>query len=186
LLPQALSQAQLANLPPIYGLYTSIIPTATYAFFGSSMILTVGPTALISLLTGSLLTKYGIDAKEDLDLALDTAAQAAFCVGFIIAILGVLNMGNLINFMSDAVMAGFTTGAALIIGLTQIRSAVGYKLQVPQVGGEFEGETVHYYYEVMKWWKDNWDEEDAEGHTYRNFYAVHVIFLFVVFVISYS
>ncbi len=150
------------------------------------MILTVGPTALISLLTGSLLTKYGIDAKEDLDLALDTAAQAAFCVGFIIAILGVLNMGNLINFMSDAVMAGFTTGAALIIGLTQIRSAVGYKLQVPQVGGEFEGETVHYYYEVMKWWKDNWDEEDAEGHTYRNFYAVHVIFLFVVFVISYS
>jgi MFS superfamily sulfate permease-like transporter len=128
LIPQALSQAQLANMPPIYGLYTAIIPTASYAFFGSSMQLTVGPTALISLMTGSLLTKYGVDSEVDLDLAVDTCAQAAFCVGTIIMGLGVLNLGHLINFMSKPVMAGFTTGAAFTIGLTQIKNAVGFYL----------------------------------------------------------
>ena len=67
-------------------------------------------------------------------------------------------------------MAGFTTGAALTIGLTQLRSAFGFALVPPQVG---DAET-HYQYEVMQWWMKNWDGVDEDGHQYRNFYAVRV------------
>ena len=59
LIPQALSYAVLANLPAINGLYTAILPSATYIFLGSSMILAVGPVALVSLIVGSLVLQYG-------------------------------------------------------------------------------------------------------------------------------
>jgi MFS superfamily sulfate permease-like transporter len=169
LIPQGLSQATLANLPPIYGLYAALVPSATYAFFGSSMQLTVGPTALISLLTGSIITKYGVDFENDLPLAVDTAAQAAFCCGLIIVVLGLLNLGNIINFMSHPVMSGFTTGAAMTIGLSQLRSAVGMSLAPPQVGRD-----VEYTYEVCHWWLQNWNGYDDKGYSLRNHYASKV------------
>ena len=53
LIPQALSYAQLANLPAINGLYTAILPSTCYVFFGSSMQLAVGPVAVVSLMTGN-------------------------------------------------------------------------------------------------------------------------------------
>lgn len=172
LIPQGLSQAAIANLPPIYGLYTSIIPTATYAFFGSSMQLTVGPTALISLMTGAIINKYGLDAETDLEEVVDTAAQAAFCVGIIISVLGIFNMGNLINFMSHPVMAGFTTGAALTIGVTQMTAAFGFIKKPPQVGADH----VHHNYEVLEWWAHHFNDKDNEGHQMRNHYAVKICF----------
>jgi hypothetical protein len=166
---QALSQATLANMPPIYGLYTSLIPPCTYAFFGSSMQLCVGPTALISLLMGAILTKYGVDADTDLQLAVDTCAQAAFCSGIIICVCGILNLGNMINFMSHPVMSGFTTGAACTIGLTQMKSAFGLTVPPPQVGRD-----VEYNYEVVQWYIDNFNGVDQHGYAYVNPYAVKV------------
>ncbi len=169
-----MSQAQLANLPPVYGLYTSIIPTITYAFFGSSMILTLGPTAVISLLTGALLTKYGADYETDLDYALDTAAQASFCVGLIITIIGLVNLGSLIHFIAEPVMTGFVTGCAFVIGITQIKAATGFLRSPPTVGAYFDGHLVEDYYEVMTWWKDNWNDEDNKGNSLQNPIAIHV------------
>jgi sulfate permease, SulP family len=157
-------------MPPITGLYSGILPTALYAFFGSSMQLTIGSTALISLMTGSLLTKYGVDWEEDYDLALDTAAQAAFCVGVLITILAFFNLGHLIHFIANPVMSGFTTGAALTIGLNQIKASVGFTQTPPQAGGE-----VEYNYEVMDWWKEHWDDLTPKGdHQCRNHYAVKI------------
>lgn len=157
-------------MPPIYGLYTSLLPSATYALFGSSMQLCVGPTALISLLTGSILTKYGIDPFTDLELAVDTCAQAAFCCGVIITVCGILNLGNVINFMSHPVMSGFTTGAACIIGLTQMKAAFGLTVSPPVAGKD-----VEYNYEIVQWLLDNFNGEDANGNAYVNPYAVKVI-----------
>jgi hypothetical protein len=171
LVPQGLSLAAIANMPPIYGLYTSIVPTSTYAFLGSSMQLTVGPTALISLTTDALTNEYGIDYKTDLEEAIDTAAQAAFCVGLIISVLGLFNIGAIINFMSYPVMAGFTTGAALTIGVTQLKAAFGFMLSPPQVGGE-----VHHHYEVLEWWAEHFNGTDSEGHSLKNHYAVKISF----------
>ena len=62
---QALSYATLAKMPPVSGLYSVILPSVAYIFLGTSMQLGVGPVALVSLLTGSLLDKYKIDYAND-------------------------------------------------------------------------------------------------------------------------
>lgn len=102
LVPQVLGFAALANLPPIVGLYTSVIPSAVYIFFGSSMALAVGPTAILSLLTGQLISEYGIEpGSQD---AVDLAGQATFCCGVILLIMAVFNLGKLIQLISFPVM----------------------------------------------------------------------------------
>ena len=77
LIPQGLSYATLALLPPVNGLYAAILPSAVYSFFGCSMQLAVGPVAITSLLTGGLISKYGIDYLTQQEQAADLAAQAS-------------------------------------------------------------------------------------------------------------
>lgn len=71
LIPQALSYATLANLPPVNGLYCAVLPSAVYTFFGSSLQLAVGPVAIVSLLMGQLISKYNITpgTPESVDFA---------------------------------------------------------------------------------------------------------------------
>ena len=88
MIPQGLSYAGLANLPAIYGLYTAILPSATYVFFGSSMQLAVGPVAVVSLMMGALMAKTQPDYATNIPAALDTAAQAAFCCGILMTVMG--------------------------------------------------------------------------------------------------
>jgi len=98
LIPQGLSYAGLANLPPIIGLYTAVFPSAVYTFFGSSMALSVGPTAILSLLIGQLITDYGIEPGSL--AAVELAGQATLCAGVILLILAVLNVGKFIELIS--------------------------------------------------------------------------------------
>ena len=131
LIPQALSYGSLANQSPINGLYAAILPSAAYTFFGSAMQLAVGPVAVVSLLTGQLVTKHCGNAPatrtpEYAQCALDTGTQAALAAGLILIILSFLNLGNLIRFISKPVISGFTTGAALTIGLSQVKDAFGF------------------------------------------------------------
>jgi SulP family sulfate permease len=81
--------------------------------------LAVGPTALLSLLTSQLCNKYGTVAasKESADVG----AQAALTIGIILTIMSLLNLGNLIRYVSHPVFSGFVTGACMIIGLNQVR-----------------------------------------------------------------
>lgn len=125
LIPQGLSYATLANLPAINGLYAAILPSATYTFFGSSLQLAVGPVAIVSLLMGKLMNDYNIEYTTDIEGALDTAAQAALCCGIILVSMSLLNLGNFIDFISHPVMSGFTTAAACLIGLSQLKSGFG-------------------------------------------------------------
>jgi len=171
LIPQALSYASLATLPPIVGLYSVILPIPMYIFLGTSMQLGVGPVALISLLTGELLGKYGIDATENPNQAIDFAAQACFASGLLMVIMGAFNLGNLIRFISHPVMSGFTTAAAMIIGLNQMRNAFGFPNIVPRVGAEHG---VHYNYEVMEWYLKNWNGRDENGYRYLNVHAASI------------
>jgi sulfate permease, SulP family len=102
LVPQVLGFAQLANLPPIVGLYTSVLPSCVYLFFGSSMALAVGPTAILSLLTGQLVSENGVEPGSE--AAVDLAGQATFCCGIILLIMAVLNLGVFIQLISHPVM----------------------------------------------------------------------------------
>lgn len=165
LIPQALSYAKLANLPAINGLYAAILPSATYVFFGSSMQLAVGPVAIVSLLTGQIVAKYQPDFATNFVGATDTAAQASLSVGIIMTCMGLLNLGSFIQFISFPVMSGFTTGAAMSIGLSQIKSAFGFATQPANAmgytdltGPPQQGQVGYdYNYAVMAWYTKNWN-----------------------------
>jgi SulP family sulfate permease len=130
LIPQGLAYSKLAGLPAINGLYAAIVPSFTYTVLGSSMQLAVGPVAVVSLLTSQIVTKYcaieGTDLttaqKSDPGLLLDITAQCCICVGIILTVMGVLNLGRLIHFVSHPVMSAFTSAAAWTIGLSQLCS----------------------------------------------------------------
>ena len=148
LIPQALSYATLANQPPINGLYASVLPCAAYACLGSSMTLALGPVAIVGLLVGSLVSKYDIDVASA--EAVDFASEVCVITGVILITMSLLNLGNFIRFISHPVMSGFTTAAAMLIGLNQIKGAFGFKTvggYYPQTG---DGK-AHYNYEVMEW-----------------------------------
>lgn len=171
LIPQALSYATLASLPPINGLYSVILSSICYIFLGSGMQLAVGPVALVSLLMGQLVTKYDIDYTTDPETALNFAAEAAFCSGLLMFCMGIFNLGNLIRFVAHPVLAGFTTASAIIISLNQIKNGFGFpdEEEVPQVGGE-----VHYNYEVMGWYLKNWNSRTEAGYLYRNVHSTNI------------
>ncbi|MCB0718722.1 MAG: solute carrier family 26 protein [Bacteroidetes bacterium] len=125
LIPQGMAYALVAGLPPIYGLYTSLVPLVVYAFLGTSRQLAVGPTALASLLTASAVAPIaGGDAAKFVALAI----LLAFMAGIVQIVLGLVRAGFLANFLSRPVLAGFTSAAAVIIGLGQIKHLLGISI----------------------------------------------------------
>ncbi|MDH3899604.1 MAG: SulP family inorganic anion transporter, partial [Gammaproteobacteria bacterium] len=113
LVPQSMAYAQLAGLPPYYGLYASFLPGIIAALFGSSRQLATGPVAVVSLMTASALEPI---AGASPDLYVAYAIMLAFMVGIFQVGLGLLRLGVLVNFLSHPVVIGFTNAAAIIIG----------------------------------------------------------------------
>jgi len=129
LIPQGMAYAMIAGLPPIYGLYSSTVPLLVYALFGTSRQLAVGPVALISLLVN---TGVGQLAGSDPALFLSLAILLALMVGLMQLSMGAMRLGFLVNFLSHPVISGFTTGAALIIGFSQLKHLAGIPLPSTQ------------------------------------------------------
>ncbi|MEX2476803.1 MAG: solute carrier family 26 protein [Gracilimonas sp.] len=122
LIPQGMAYAMLAGLPPIYGLYASIVPLILYAIFGTSRQLAVGPVAMVSLL---VLAGVGEVAEVGSDRFIQLAIMTAMGVGIFQLMMGVFRMGFLVNFLSHPVLSGFTSAAALIIGGSQLKNLLG-------------------------------------------------------------
>jgi sulfate permease, SulP family len=125
LVPQGMAYAVLAGLPPVAGLYASTVPLLVYALFGSSRQLAVGPVAIVSLLTLSGVSALAEPGSLDY-VAL--AALLALMTGVIQLGLGVLRAGFVVNFLSHAVISGFTSAAAVVIGLSQLKQLLGVRL----------------------------------------------------------
>lgn len=125
LVPQGMAYAMLAGLPPVAGLYASTIPLILYALFGSSRQLAVGPVAIVSLLT---LAGVGALAEPGSTEFIALAATLMAMVGVIQAGLGFVRGGFVVNFLSHAVISGFTSAAALVIGLSQLKHLLGVDL----------------------------------------------------------
>lgn len=121
LIPQGMAYAMLAGMPPIYGLYASIIPLILYAIFGTSRQLAVGPVAMVALLIAAGVGELTIDTNEFISLAI----LLALMVGVIQLLMGLFRLGFLVNFLSHPVIAGFTSAAALIIGFSQLKHLLG-------------------------------------------------------------
>jgi SulP family sulfate permease len=125
LIPQGMAYAMIAGLPPVYGLYASIIPLIIYALLGTSRQLAVGPVAMVSLLTA---TGIGAIAGGDMGTYILLAITLALFVGLLQFFLGVFRLGFLVNFLSHPVISGFTSAAALIIGLSQLKHLLGVNI----------------------------------------------------------
>ncbi|HRL93082.1 MAG TPA: sulfate permease [Pseudomonas sp.] len=122
LVPQGMAYALVAGLPPVAGLYASILPVLAYALFGSSMVQSVGPMAITSLMTATSLATLAPSGSE---LYGAMAAQMALISGVVLVLCGVLRLGFLSSFLSRPVMSGFTSGAALVIAASQLKVLLG-------------------------------------------------------------
>ena len=122
LIPQSLAYALLAGLPPVVGLYASILPLVAYAIFGTSRTLAVGPVAVISLMTASA---AGAVAAQGTTQYLEAAITLAALSGVILAVLGFLRMGFLANLLSHPVISGFITASGILIATSQIKHILG-------------------------------------------------------------
>lgn len=135
IIPQSMSYAKLAGLPVIFGLYSSLVPIFIYAIFGSSRQLAIGPVALVSLLLKTGLEfalestgKTYENTENYEELYINMALQTSFLVGVVYVIMGILRMGFVTIFLSHAVVSGFTSAAAIIIGLSQLKYFFGYSI----------------------------------------------------------
>jgi SulP family sulfate permease len=125
LIPQGMAYAMIAGLPPVYGLYAALLPQIIYALMGTSRQLAVGPVAMDSLLVASALNTMAI---INADHYISLAIFLALFVGLIQIFLGLLKFGFLVNFLSKPVINGFTSAAAMIIGLSQLNHMLGIEL----------------------------------------------------------
>ncbi|TYH93882.1 hypothetical protein E1A91_A12G003700v1 [Gossypium mustelinum] len=123
-IPQGISYAKLANVPPILGLYSSFIPPLVYAMMGSSRDLAVGTVAVASLLTASMLGQE-VNAAQNPTLFLHLAFTATFFAGILQASLGLLRLGFIVDFLSHATIVGFMAGAATVVILQQLKGILG-------------------------------------------------------------
>ncbi|KAA8541827.1 hypothetical protein F0562_022979 [Nyssa sinensis] len=123
-IPQGISYAKLANLPPIIGLYSSFVPPLIYSVLGSSRHLAVGPVSIASLVMGTMINE-AVSYTEEPILYLQMAFTATFFAGLFHASLGLLRLGFVIDFLSKATLVGFMAGAAVIVSLQQLKGLLG-------------------------------------------------------------
>ena len=121
LIPQSMAYAQLAGLPPHYGLYASFLVPVVAAIFGSSKQLQNGPVAIISLMTAAALAPLSLTPEQTVMYA----ALLALLAGGIQLILGFLRLGIMVDFLSHPVVIGFTNAAALVIASMQFGKLFG-------------------------------------------------------------
>ncbi|MCX7793556.1 MAG: sulfate permease [Thermodesulfovibrionales bacterium] len=130
LIPQSMSYAMIAGLPPIYGLYAASIPPVVAALWGRASLLATGPVAMVSLLTFSSIIPF---AKPGTPEYINMAINLALLVGLIQFLMGAFRLGFIMRFVSHPVIVGFTNAAAIIIASTQIQHLLGISVK----GSEF-------------------------------------------------
>merc|ERR1712242_668646 len=123
-IPQAMGYALVAGLPPINGLYSALMGHCLYSPFGTSGQLIVAPVAIVSLMTKETLHEFFHDVDEDdPEVMLKMAGYGsalAFQSGVLCLLLGFCKAGVLANMLAEPVITGFTFGAAILIGISQL------------------------------------------------------------------
>jgi sulfate transporter 4 len=148
LIPQSMSYANIAGLEYVYGMYSGLTPIIVYAMFGQSRQLAVGPVAMVSLLVeaglNGMLTEEECPAyfndnptkQPQNEMCPDQYAKLAFLTALLNGIIQLLfritKLSFLVSFLGHPVISGFTSGAAIIIALSQVKYLVGYKVPKSQ------------------------------------------------------
>jgi SulP family sulfate permease len=121
-IPQSLAYAQLAGVPPYYGLYAALVPSVVGALFGSSAQLSTGPVAMTSLLTAASIAPLALRGTEPY---IAYVVLLALISGIVQVAFGAMRLGVILNFLSHPVLMGFINAAAIIIGLSQLPTLLG-------------------------------------------------------------
>lgn len=119
-IPQSIGYANLAKLDPQFGLYTSAVPPLIYALMGSSREIAIGPVAVVSLLLSSMLQEIRDPVADPVGYRSLVFTVTLFA-GIFQAGFGLLRLGFLVDFLSHAAIVGFMAGAAILIGLQQLK-----------------------------------------------------------------
>ncbi|KAJ1257944.1 hypothetical protein BS78_10G035500 [Paspalum vaginatum] len=149
-IPQGISYAKLANLPPIIGLYSSFVPPLIYALLGSSRDLAVGPVSIASLVMGSML-REAVSPDDQPILYLQLAFTSTFFAGVFQASLGFLRLGFIVDFLSKATLTGFMAGAAIIVSLQQLKGLLGIVHFTTQMGFVDVMRSVFKHHDEWEW-----------------------------------
>ncbi|XP_057415058.1 probable sulfate transporter 3.3 isoform X2 [Lotus japonicus] len=123
-IPQGISYAKLASLPPIVGLYSSFVPPLVYVVLGSSRDIGLGPVSVTSLVLGSMLSDE-VSPLTEPHLFLQLALTSTFFAGVFQAALGFLRLGFIIDFLSKATLIGFMAGTGVIVSFQQLKNILG-------------------------------------------------------------
>ncbi len=169
--PQAMAYAIIAGVHPQYGIYACMLPVILAALWGSSRFMAAGPTNAISMVIFSTMATVSVGGVHILNLPEEVRMTyifglALFC-GLIQVGMGLARLGDLANFISHSVMVAFTTGAALLIGMGQIKTVLG--IPGPKKAGFF-----HQIFDVL------------HGLPQANFWCVGLAALTIVLAISFK
>lgn len=126
LIPQSLAYAMLAGLPAEVGLYASIVPLVLYSIFGTSKGLSVGPVAVVSLMTAAAVGRI---AEPGTIGYLEAAITLAAMSGLMLLAMGFLKLGFMANFLSHPVISGFITASGIIIALSQTKHLLDISIE---------------------------------------------------------
>ncbi|XP_071358001.1 chloride anion exchanger-like [Trachinotus anak] len=141
---QGLAFSLLASLPPSYGLYTAFFPMLTYFFLGTSRHISVGSFPVLSLMVGAVVTRLvpedgppanitGFEGLTQDQQRVLVASSVTFLMGIFQLAMGVLQVGFIVVYLSDTLVSGFTTAAAVHILVSQLKFVLG--LTVPGING---------------------------------------------------
>lgn len=122
LIPQGMAYALLAGMPAQYGLYAAIAPLFIYALLGSSRSLAVGPVAIASLMTGATLNQLHLTSEA---AYINAAVHLSLLCAAVLLLMRLLRLGQLVSLLSQPVIAGFTSAAAIIIAISQLQHLLG-------------------------------------------------------------
>src|SRR5581483_34769 len=138
LVPQGMAYAELAGLPAITGLYTSILCLLGYAVFGPSRILVLGPDSSLGPMIAATILPL-IAAKGDTSRAIALASMLAILVAAIMLLAGVAKLGFIADLISKPTMIGYMNGLALTILIGQLPKLFGFKVESDNFLGDVTG-----------------------------------------------
>ncbi|KAJ7046551.1 sulfate transporter family-domain-containing protein [Mycena alexandri] len=124
LVPQSMSYAQIATLPPQYGLYSSFVGVTVYCLFATSKDVSIGPVAVVSLIMSQIIGRV-TKAHPGEWAGPEIATTVAFISGFIVLGVGLLRLGWIIEFIPAPAVSGFMTGSAISIAAGQVPGLMG-------------------------------------------------------------
>lgn len=130
--PQSMAYAILAGLPPVCGLYASVLPVLVYAWLGTSSVQSVGTMAITSVMMGGVLAEQRPASPEE---AVAIACGLALLCGTILLGAALLRLGSLTSLISRPVLSGFTTGSAVMIAWSQLPYLLGPRASAQTLAG---------------------------------------------------